>query len=367
VRSHRPALDRIGASLAAVALALTTTSLPGRTAASTGWQIAFQAHYGTPSSSNVLLGMAALNAADAWAVGGSEVGGSAGVPVAEQWNGKSWRASPLPSGLAGELIAVSAPGATDVWAASFLNGYVLHWNGTAWSVAKNWTQGPHPQNGEITGVTAFSPADVWVFGSSGAFAGIGTWHLIGSTWHKVTGAAGAILLASALSPADMWAITGQNEPQDTIAHYNGSTWRPVTSPALAGLQFHSVLALSDSDIWATALVAGKGGGTPALVHFDGTQWSALPVTVPKPVILLGAVASDGRGGLWIQGESSSSRRPWLVHRTAAGAWSSQHPSAGNGQVEDLTLIPGSTSLWATGALQTSAGADTVIWGHGPAS
>jgi len=355
----RPAASHIAAALTAAVLTL-ATCLPSEAAAGTGWQVAFRGHFGPADMHNDLLAVAAASTTSAWAVGGTETSGNPNVsPVAVQWNGTKWQASALPSGLIGTLSVVSAPASDDAWAGSLINGYLLHWNGTAWSVAKTWAKS---QSGQITGITAFSPGNVWVFGASGAFAGLGTWHLSGGTWHRSTGLAKTISSASALSPRDMWAIGGQQEPNDTLVHYNGTSWRPVTSPALSGLRFGSVLAMSASSIWATA---ATGGGTPALVHFDGQRWQSLPVTLPKPVKDLAAIAPDGHGGLWFPGPSRSAQPPRAVHRSASGSWSASKLSAGDGLVEDLVLIPGTTSLWAAGGLQTAAGGNAVIWGHGP--
>jgi hypothetical protein len=354
----RPAASPIAAALTAAALTLAICP-PSEAAASTGWQVAFRGHFGSAGMGNDLLAVAAASTASAWAVGGTESNGDSNVsPVVLQWNGTKWQAPALPTGLAGTLSAVSAPASNDVWAGSLINGYLLHWDGTAWSIAKKWATS---QSGQITGITAFSPGNVWVFGASGAFAGLGTWHLSGGTWHKSTGLANTISGASALSPADMWAIGAQHQLNDTLVHYNGISWSPVTSPALAGLRFGYILAESASNIWATA----ASGRTPELVHFDGTQWQTLPVTMPKTVTELGNLAPDGHGGLWFQGISASAQPPRAEHRSASGAWSNFRLSTGVGDVEDLALIPGTASLWAAGGLEKTSGADAVIWGHGP--
>ena len=118
-------------------------------------------------------------------------------------------------------------------------------------MAKTWPEQQLAR--ELTGVTAFSPTNVWVFGGPGANPGLGTWHLRGTTWHKVTGLAGGISTASAISRADMWAIGADSTaPDDILLHYNGTTWQQVTSTALTGLQFSDILALSDTNIWVTA-------------------------------------------------------------------------------------------------------------------
>lgn len=357
--SYRPAALRIGTGLAAAALAMTVW-LPGAAAASTGWQVVFRAHYGTPALTNGLFGVAASGKTSAWAVGGTDFSRSTpGAPVAEHWNGTSWRAATLPGGLTGTLDAVSAPAPNDAWAVSQLTGYALHWNGTSWSVARTWPE--HQLATQITDVTAFSPTNVWVFGGPGAFPGIGTWHLIGTTWHKVTGLAKGATFVSALSRSDMWAIGDNAAPEDILLHYSAGSWRQLSSPALTGLQFTGILALSDTNVWA--LGSPGGGPKEQLLRFNGTRWSSVPITVPDSV-QLASIASDGNGGLWFSGFGTTAQ--WAVHRSASGTWSSTRLAAGS-SVSHFALIPGTQSLWGAGDLNAAPGADAAIWGHGPAT
>jgi len=297
---RRPAALRIGLGLAAAALA-TTAWLPGAAAASTGWQVAFQAHTGASTIYNGLTSVSASGKASDWAVGGTDLsGGTPGAPVAEQWNGTSWQAATLPSGLTGTLGAVSTPAPNDGWAVSQLTGYALHWDGTAWSVAKTWPEQQLAR--QLTGVTAFGPANVWVFG--------------------------------------------------------------VTSTALTGLQFSDILAISATNIWVTAT---KPGRLPQqLLHFDGTNWTSVPV---PSAVQVRQIAPDGSGGLWFSAARNSSQAPVAEHRSATGTWSSHPLATGAGQAFGITAIPGTTSLWASGYLQSSGGtgSDAVIWGHGPAA
>jgi hypothetical protein len=363
---HRRTGRLIGTGLAAAALT-TTAWLPGAAAASTGWQVAFRAHSGASTNFTGLTGVSASGKASAWAVGGTDLsGGATGAPAAERWNGKAWHAATLPSGLTGTLGAVSTPAQNDAWAVSRLTGYALHWNGTAWSVAKRWPEPAHGLNRELTGVTAFSPTNVWVFGAPGASPGFGTWHLRGTTWHKVTGPGGEIFTASAISPTDMWAIGADNvAPDDILVRYNGTTWQQVTSPALTGLQFDSILALSDSNVWAAATV---GGSLPEhLLHFDGKAWTSQPA--PSGVQLR-SIAPDGHGGLWFSAfRPKGSQLPLAEHRSATGTWSGHTLPTGTGQAFGIALIPGTSSLWASGYLETNGatGSDAVIWGDGPAA
>jgi len=176
---------------------------------------------------------------------------------------------------------------------------------------------------------------------------------------KVTGLAGGITTASALSPASMWAIAAGSAPQDTIAHYNGTGWQKVTSPALSGLQFNGILARSASDIWLSAM----NGTKPILVHFNGHQWqrAAVPFTLS-----IGSLAADGQGGLWIAGDQVSNNHSYALHRTAAGAWSRTLLST-QALVGGFALVPGTTSAWAAGATPQGTGSDATIWAHGPAA
>jgi hypothetical protein len=355
---------RIGIGLAAAALA-TAAWPPGAAAASSDWQLAFRAHIGTPKVYNGLISVSAFGKGSAWAVGGTDTsGGTPGTPLAERWNGAKWQATTLPGGLTGTLGAVSTPAPNDVWAVSQLTGYALHWNGTIWSVAKKWPESQKPAH-ELTGITAFSPTDVWVFGApSAAYPGLGTWHLHGTTWTKVTGLAGSISMASALSSTSMWAISSDGSaPDDILVRYNGATWQKITSTVLNGLQFSGICVKHANDIYA---IATAGNGTQHLVHFNGSAWKSL--TVPSSVQLRD-IAPDGTNGEWFSATQSSSQAPVAEHRSFSGTWSSYPLPGGTGQAFGIALIPGTTSLWASGFLQSSGGtgSDEAIWHHGPAA
>lgn len=165
---------------------------------------------------------------DAWAFGGTNSGGGSlpvGRPVAEHRASGKWRSSQLPSGLKGYISEVSAPSASDIWAITFLGGYILHWNGAHWSLSKHLTGA-----GELTGVTAFSAKNVWVFGGGGFIGGLGTWHFNGTSWTRQAAAsADGLERASALSPRDIWAVGGSNSPDSAIFRYNGSRWTAVST------------------------------------------------------------------------------------------------------------------------------------------
>jgi hypothetical protein len=353
----------LSAAAAAVGLAVAGGPI-AQAAASPGWRLVASHHYPPLADYNALNSVVAPAKTDAWALGGNNVGSAAGtnIPVAQRWNGSTWHAVTLPAGVTGPVWAASAPAANDIWAVTEQTGYLVHFNGSTWSVAKTFATGL-----SATGVTAFSPTNVWVFGRTGFGPGLGTWHLHGTTWTNVTGLGGSVTKASALSASDIWAIgsTGNN-PQDAIVRYQGSGWEKVTSAALSDAQFNNIVALSPTNVW----VSGNKAGTskPLLVHLNGTTWT--PVAVPF-TLNLGALTSDGQGGLWMAANAlPPANRIWAVHlavsSTGVLTWTRHELTAGaGGFAYDITLIPGTTSLWAVGSKPATTGSSVAIWADGP--
>lgn len=188
IGAHRAGVATV-AGLTTAALLLAATP-PAQAVSGPGWRVVSTHHFG-PAEVSYLDSVVSTGRKNAWAFGGTDGFASwSGTPIAEHWNGRSWHVVALPPGLTGSIAAASAPAANDVWAVGSPGRFLLHYNGSTWSVARRWTHPPQP-----VAVAAFSPTDVWVFGDPG------TWHLHGSTWTKVTGLAGSIQSASALSRA----------------------------------------------------------------------------------------------------------------------------------------------------------------------
>jgi hypothetical protein len=272
------------------------------------------------------------------------------VPRAYRWTGSAWKASALPTGLQGPIERISAPSGKDIWAVGGTGGYILHYNGSKWTTSKRFTG-----FGELSGVTAFGPSNVWVFGGSGAFPGFGTWRYNGKTWTEaVTASNLGIESASAVSPKNMWAIGSVMVGGDSIFHYTG-TWSQVKASALSGLSFQDILAKSATNVWATA----HGGTKSYLVHRTSSGWSR--IAVPWAVNLSG-MTTDGQGGFWLTA-SGPGNESWALHRSAAGHWT-RTLLAKSGFASGIARLPGTTSVWATGSVNTASGANAVIWADG---
>jgi hypothetical protein len=290
----------------------------------------------------------------AWFFGGSNFSGH-GVPEVEQRSGGKWHQSVLPSGLRTWITGASAISPDDIWAVTYLGGAVLSWNGSKWArePAGRWND-----NARFTGIVAFSPKNVWLFGSrSRSSAGAGTWHRSGTTWTEVRGAAAGIYKASAASATDMWAIGEVKGTVSALLRYRGKTWSRVTPAALAGFSYSYVLALGPASVW----VAGSVDGTPELGHYDGHSWTALTMPSSTPP---SGMCRDGRGGIWVIANSGFG--PSSVNeRSAGGKWTAVPVSRTSAnEVLGCALVPGTTAAWGAGKSAAPSSTAAAAYGYG---
>ncbi len=345
----------IGAAVT-VAAAVAVSAIPAQAASSPGWRKVFTKHYGPSRAYSGYEGVVATSAGNAWAFGNAdESAATTGQDVAAHWNGKAWKTVTLPTAAQGSVTDASASAPGNVWAVT-LGGEALHFTGSKWTVKE--FPGSGTGLSELTGVTALSPSNVWVFGGPGFTRGLGTWHYDGKSWRQwTTGNAVGLERASAVSPTSIWAIGSLQSPDSAIDHFNGKAWHLVSAKALQGLELLAIKAFSDRNVWVTAL--GNSAGADYLLHYNGTRWTR--ITAPKG-LWLNSPASDGHGGLWLAGAVIGKNKADFVHRSASGTWAS---SAASGLIGAVTAIPGASGLWAVGALRPANGGGTaVIWAHG---
>jgi hypothetical protein len=153
--------------------------------------------------------VSAVSPSDVWAVGTSlSVEDST---LAAHWDGHTWQVvtTPCLNGTTivlqedacrqsqNELTGVTAVATNNVWASGFETEssgfhvpYVLHWNGTTWSLTMtpNPGQGQGLAGGSLFGITAVSASDVWAVGHSQDNAGTITTlteRFNGSTWSAI--------------------------------------------------------------------------------------------------------------------------------------------------------------------------------------
>jgi hypothetical protein len=174
-----------------------------------------------PPIAATLKGMTALGKDDLWLVGAADK-----QTLTLHWDGHAWTqvSSPNPCRGGNTLQAVSGTGATDVWAVgactnNLTNTYlyppetlILHWDGRTWQTMPH----PHPApQGQLSGVVALAPDDVWAVGAqSGAGGGRGdqllTLHWDGQQWREVPspqlGQDASFSAATAQAPDTIWAV-----------------------------------------------------------------------------------------------------------------------------------------------------------------
>jgi hypothetical protein len=107
-------------------------------------------------SSAQLVGAAAISASDIWAVGSQPTSGPSQAPLAEHFDGTSWRVVSTPSPTsASRFESVAAAASNDAWAVGVggTNNATLieHWNGLNWSEVPSPTM---PTGSALQGVTA---------------------------------------------------------------------------------------------------------------------------------------------------------------------------------------------------------------------
>jgi hypothetical protein len=151
----------------------------------------------TPAGLGVeLYGVKATSATSAWAVGYSAVYSEGWKTLILHWNGKAWAQVPSPDPVTVKsseltwniLQGVTALSATNAWAVGYsetsLNGsktMIFHWNG------KTWTQVPSPNPScstcdSLYGVAAGSASSAWAVGTVNAGGLVVLLHWNGSKW-----------------------------------------------------------------------------------------------------------------------------------------------------------------------------------------
>jgi hypothetical protein len=146
------------------------------------------------------------------------------------------------------------------------------------------------------------------------------------------------------------------------------SWTDQTVPTPAGAisgQLRDVTAIAPGDVWAVGSWADSTSTHPLTVHWDGTQWTDVPVGVGTASDRDALVAVDALapGDVWAVGNVASgvdgAPGAALVLHNGGGAWSTAATvsfSAAASALNDIDLLNGALG-WAVG--QTTASDGTV--------
>ena len=223
---------------------------------------------------NALEAVSAVAADDVWAVGsGSPSAGGAPQALIEHWNGRAWSVVPSPSLGASQsgLHGVAAIGAADVWAVGNADGVTLveHWAGAAWSVVPSPSRGTSADS--LLAVTAGGPADVWAVGV-GALQTL-TEHWDGTAWSivpspNIGGDENRLTGVAAESTGAVWAAGyyGNTGDGTLVERWDGTAWRvvPSSNPSSSSNFLYGVAARAGSP----AVAVGAASWRDALVERD---------------------------------------------------------------------------------------------------
>jgi hypothetical protein len=332
------------------------------------WRISYTA----PVPQDGLEDIAATGPDDAWAVGSGPCCGR-DQRLIVHWDGAQWRTVALPpappKAFYPDLRTVAASSPTDVWVfGSDFNGLVFghHWDGGTWQTTE------FGKDLTIRDAVALGPGDVWFVGTTGLDSGEKpiAEHYDGARWtaFDLPGDPQAI---SAVATGDVWAV-GQVDGGAAAMHWDGRQWettalpQPSVGPGV-GVLSSDILATGPDDAWASAVLT-KYGLEPGVVlwHRSGGTWQQVNIDAPDDSVM--KLASDGAGGVWMV---SAGVRPNadLLHYSH-DELTRQAAPAGPGQVANvnsITLIPGTRSLWGAGEVVLDGEATATVYRYDPAS
>lgn len=286
------------------------------------------------SAAIMLTSISMVSPQEGWASG--DISG-APATILMHYQGGHWTIVPKPSGLAqnARVTQVDMLSATDGWALSTVDipihdgqgsttpgGMILHYDGTAWSVAVPQTRAP------LLHLSVDSAQDGWAVGQSGLLL-----RYDGHAWSEVHdssfAALGNVTQIAALSPQDAWAGSDNG-----LAHFDGTRWNRVAihDPAFLGNAQVTALAMtSDREGWA---IAGS-----QLLHDDGGTWRVVNSPhSPAPTVL----AVPEPGAVWLVGYPNN-----LLMAYTNGKWTSSTPPVTETLAAMTFVSP--TEGWAVGA------------------
>src|SRR3712207_205007 len=100
---------------------------------------------------------------------------------------------------------------------------------------------------------------------------------------------------------------GRRGDETFIVHWDGSQWSRVPGPSFGSGHNYltDVAAVAANDLWAEGYRWDVGGiREMKIVHWDGSQWSLVPVPAVAPLTFLYSVVALAGDDVWATGESS---------------------------------------------------------------
>jgi hypothetical protein len=283
------------------------------------------------------------------------------------------------------LYAVAAANPTDLWAVGYyINAgntrqtLALHWTGAAWAVVATPNVGPG--DNVLYNVTAVAPNDVWAVGSRVSGQNqkqtlIVHWN--GAAWSIVAspnpGSFNELFAVAARTATDIWAVgtggNGGSQQATLVEHWNGAAWSVVASPNSpnGNSWLNGVTIVAANDIWAVGSGANQSNLSQTLIeHWNGTTWSI--AVSPNPAgateAVLASVSAAAANDVWTVGyyiNAAGINRTLIEHWNGAGWSLVAGPNVG---AEDNFLnrvaVRTANDIWAVGIYHSGAQALSLI-------
>ena len=148
---------------------------------------------------------------------------------------------------------------SDAWLA---NGFVLHYDGTSWSMQSTATAF------KLSGVWGSSSTDVFAVGDGGTIL-----HYNGTSWSaQASGTDTDLRRVWGTSSTDVFAVG----KRATVLHYDGTSWSMQSTPgSISARDLADVWGSSSTDVFAVGgeILPFNRGTSSVLLHYDGTSWS----------------------------------------------------------------------------------------------
>ncbi len=285
------------------------------------------------------------------------------VNVAEASPAMTWDSVASPTDTS--MYSVWGYSADDVWAGAI--GSILHFDGTAWTVALDTGL---PTSAFITGIWGSQADDVWAIAAPQTFL-----HFDGASWSKVpsqedfgpTGIWGS-------APNDIW-VSGSFG----IGHYDGDAWRRVKVPLIsADVEFVGIWGTAADDIW---VVANSATRPDVALHYDGKDWQIVTISFginnasvwaasSSDVWIVGATRKHFDGSSWsvsttdANGTRIESGMRSVYGTAPADVYSAGVPQIADGVVSESGLLHFDGAAWQylSNPVSTQLNA---IWGRAP--
>jgi hypothetical protein len=201
--------------------------------------------------------------AEIFILGANGTDAATATAVVMRGSGANFTFTPIGTGLP---VAIWGTSASDVWVVAITSdaqntqlSWMRHWDGVSWSQPVNFA-------GNVQAIWGDAPTNYWAVTNGG-----GAYHWTGSSWGSVqTVISGAVFSQIwGNNTTNIWALAGNQ-----MARGNGlNVWDVTTRSDFTA----SPLSISGRASGQMFSGGAQPSGMPAVLHWDGTQYSVTPL------------------------------------------------------------------------------------------